>query len=592
MKNISTYKISYNIESDFPRTAILIKKEKQMGEIIIENYISNKMEHQYRGNVNDTVLAFGTTFIILINIYNPTGATRQQNIIQERITEYLQNLENFVISKYQPEKILKIIGGDFNNVLDELISPQKNEKKIENEKTKKIRKTQKNTLHKMVTAHNLADPFFHFNSTAKKYTNRGTNGTNRRLDRFYVSSSIYSKCFLSQKDILGKRSTHSSIFLKFNLSFHGIKLGPKRFRLPKKFIPLISKNVIFSKLSSSSDLVMMARILADQMGDMIRKIDRKNKIVQELQNDIYGQLNKVFKPQMTRKPIESFLSDGVEIKKNSEMLLHATQYYQELFTDKSIASSKEIEEYIFANIGNKRLKDADSLKLNLPITEEEVKNAIWQANPNSEPGLDGIPYTFYKAAWESIKVMLVKEFNIILETGQIPISFSSVIINLILKPKKKENNIENYRPISLINTNMRILAIVMNNRVLNHLPEIIGKEQTGFVPNRTPFEQIGTFKQLFSSMKPSGYFKTSDNAKIFQMDLNKAFDRILHKYISCLLKVLNFGENFLKMIVNSLRASVALLDINGYIGPQFRLGCGTLQGNPLSPTLFILALQP
>ena len=167
---------------------------------------------------------------------------------------------------------------------------------------------------------------------------------------------------------------------------------------------------------------------------------------------------------------------------------------------------------------------------------------------NKSPGMDGITIEFYQAFWPLLGNLLVDVFNESYELGKLPDSQRKSVMSLIFK-RGDEDDISNYRSISLTNTDYRILAFTLAERMQKILGDIISNDQTAYVKGR----YMGTNIRLVSDVIDY-YDLLNKSGLLLMVDFQKAFDSLDWHF---LFKTLNFS-----ILVNRLLNGLMLYTIN------------------------------
>ena len=153
--------------------------------------------------------------------------------------------------------------------------------------------------------------------------------------------------------------------------------------------------------------------------------------------------------------------------------------------------------------------------------------------------------------------------------------------------KKDPDNIANYRPITLLNTDYKIFTKALSLKLAKVAHEVIHKDQAGFIRGRSIFDQVKTSKLVTDYMER--YQKTG---AIVALDQEKAYDKILHPYLWAVLRKFGIPEEFVKTIQALYNNVKMFVMINGELSEPFTVYRGVQQGDALLCLLFNLAIEP
>ncbi len=160
------------------------------------------------------------------------------------------------------------------------------------------------------------------------------------------------------------------------------------------------------------------------------------------------------------------------------------------------------------------------------------------------------------------------------------------VISLILTPDKDPLIIDNWRPITLLNVDYNILALIYCTRLKSGLSNIIGESQTGFMAKRLISSNI----RLVLDILDYNHFVNS-HALILFLDFYKAFETIDHHFLLQSLHTFDFGNNFIQtvqMFYGGINSSVIL---QNNTSRRFFINRGVRQGCPISPFLFLIVVE-
>ena len=264
------------------------------------------------------------------------------------------------------------------------------------------------------------------------------------------------------------------------------------------------------------------------------------------------------------------------------------RFYQFLYTHKEVNLEDE-------NITNKFFINADHIpKLSEEqkqsceglLTKKECILAIKSMSNNKSPGTDGLPVEFYKIFWNDISDILVNSFNYAYNNKTLSVSQKRGIITLLPKKDNDTRFLKNWRPISLLNTDYKIMTKCIALRLKKVLPTIIHPSQTGFMKDRYIGFNIRLILDLIDYAE-----QENKPGLIFSIDFEKAFDSVSWEYLEKCIDYFNFGnsfKNWVKIFINEISSCVLNC---GWSTGFFPLKRGVRQGCPLSPYLFLLCAE-
>lgn len=332
-----------------------------------------------------------------------------------------------------------------------------------------------------------------------------------RLDRFYISSFLKEnivKCDILPCSI----SDHDFVYIKLNLN-NALTFGESYWKLNNNildddnfisnfeyFWQIVSRTnditlewwdemkilikdfcIDFSKRKHQGDFFEIKKLSYSyqKCTNLEEKIDIKSKI-KKIETDLHkgsSIRSKVNLIDSNENPSKNFcmfeqkkgkdktifcINDNNVIHKDSKHILKSfSKFYENLYTDEPVDSS--LNDIFLNNLP--QVSKNDNLILGSPISKDEIFTVLKDMDPNKSPGCDGLSCLFYLRFFHLFGSVLETLFNICYTKGEMSESQKLSYITLICKDRNNSSLMKNYRPISLLNIDRKIVAKVVSNRL-------------------------------------------------------------------------------------------------------------------------------
>uniref|UniRef100_A0A803P2D8 Reverse transcriptase domain-containing protein n=1 Tax=Cannabis sativa TaxID=3483 RepID=A0A803P2D8_CANSA len=262
--------------------------------------------------------------------------------------------------------------------------------------------------------------------------------------------------------------------------------------------------------------------------------------------------------------------------------LAASEKFEELFKKNSSCDPS-----ILASLFHQEITNLDNRWLNAIPDRDEISSALAEMGKDKAPGPDGLPPSFFNHHWDTIHADLIEMVIHFFRTCELPKFINDT--SFVLVPKKDGPAFTNdYRPIALCNVAYKIISKTIANRLRGFLPQIISPNQAAFVKGRHIAENTMLAKEIVHSMNRR---RGKGGFMMIKIDMEKAYDKLDWDFIVSVLAHFGFPDKFIQWIKACISVEEIKQLLNGVAVGQFKPERGLRQGDPLSPSLFIMAAE-
>lgn len=303
------------------------------------------------------------------------------------------------------------------------------------------------------------------------------------------------------------------------------------------------------------------------------KADQKN--IWNVVNDFMQRKN-----NQKNESTELTKEDGTKTKNKKDRANYFNDYFVNV--GKNLATKLKNKKFSSRNIS--RVTDTFYLH---PVSEMEVYKEIMNLKDSKSPGHDNINSKCLKSIADLISEPLAHIINVGFGTGKFPKIFKKAVIKAIYKAGKRDE-VGNYRPISLITNLAKIMEKCLYRRLIRFINEhnIINKKQFGFRQNKSTEDALSEFvTKIYDNID-----KKIPTLSIF-IDLAKAFDTLDHEILLKKLELLGIRGLSHSLIKNYLEEREQIVKIENTFSEPKIMEYGVPQGTVIGPLLFILYLN-
>ena len=283
--------------------------------------------------------------------------------------------------------------------------------------------------------------------------------------------------------------------------------------------------------------------------------------------------------QLTELEVNNnIITDETEIEK------HVTDFYTQLYNQPQRQVTQREKDELLGLL--EPLNPGEVNAIMSPLTKEMLHQTL-KNTQDSCPGPDGIPYSYLKATWEWFGPALLRAWEYSQQTRTLAESHKTSWLRLIPKAGKNIKDLKNWRPITLSNCDHKLITKTLSKVMSDNIERVISGNQTAYLRQRSISDNLRIISLANKLAKKDERLK----GLLIALDAKKAFDSVNHQYIRDILNKIGLNDLIPTFDLLYEESQVDIM-INDKLCKGYNIRNGVKQGDALSCTLFILAMEP
>ena len=225
------------------------------------------------------------------------------------------------------------------------------------------------------------------------------------------------------------------------------------------------------------------------------------------------------------------------------------------------------------------------------LSAEELELVLGRARRGTVPGIDGLPYEFYRHYQALLVPVLLRVFNVAYQRWDDNAPLAPLLLGVICllhKPSKSVVDLAGYRPITLLNCDVKLVLLILSNRAQRPLEYLIDITQSAFLNGRDITTNVLYHLGLAARIEELGI-----PAWLLPSDLTMAYDDVARSYLTRAQLAMGFKQQgFVRWSHITMSGSRGMVRLNGFFTPPFSILKGLPQGGAKSCFDWSIALQP